>query len=244
MAGDIMQDKTVKEALEGVPADAVHNHALMGSFIRARFKLDELTNGLIDAIKTWFPGNIYVIEVLLAAGAHIDGKQQDKIAWREYYVEGCDGIPCSAPIFAAVKYPNVLALLIARGANIHLQGVYPEHENWNFPLHEAIECGPIESVELLIKAAAQVNAKAKWENTPLHRAATRNNLPAVRMLLAHGADPSIVDHLGFTPYKFAQCVARTTDEAEETARRIGCLLNSSQGTGTTRYWPNYGPPPE
>lgn len=49
--------------------------------------------------------------------------------------------------------------------------------------------------------------------TPLHRASYSNNVPLVKLLLAHGADPNAVTEFGWTPvhsacqWTNAECVA-------------------------------------
>lgn len=47
--------------------------------------------------------------------------------------------------------------------------------------------------ELLIKHGANVNAMDLWQFTPLHEAASKNRVEVCSLLLAHGADPTIVN---------------------------------------------------
>lgn len=58
---------------------------------------------------------------------------------------------------------NILKLLITNGADIEIKDIDNET-----PLFAAIEIGNVETVELLVKAGANVNAKSEKGYTPLH----------------------------------------------------------------------------
>lgn len=70
-------------------------------------------------------------------------------------------------------------------------------------LVRAAEQNSYEAVALLIKLGFDVNARSR--TAPLHAAAMRGNLPVIRLLLDHGADPNIHD-TGYyaTPAGWAQ----------------------------------------
>jgi len=55
----------------------------------------------------------------------------------------------------------------------------------------AAEQGSYDAVALLIELGWGVNARSR--TTPLHEAAMRGNLPVIRLLLEHGADPNLRD---------------------------------------------------
>src|SRR5262245_2456533 len=60
--------------------------------------------------------------------------------------------------------------------------------------------GDIAKTKLLVQAGADVNAKSKLGRTPLIIAsATAGNLETIRLLLAKGADPKLVDENGDGP---------------------------------------------
>ena len=58
-------------------------------------------------------------------------------------------------------------------------------------LVRAAEQDSYEAVALLIELGFDVNARSR--TAPLHEAAMRGNLPVIRLLLDHGADPNIRD---------------------------------------------------
>jgi hypothetical protein len=58
-------------------------------------------------------------------------------------------------------------------------------------LVRAAEQGSHEAVALLIELGFDVNARSR--TAPLHEAAMRGNLPVIRLLLDHGADPNVHD---------------------------------------------------
>ena len=55
--------------------------------------------------------------------------------------------------------------------------------NMATPLHLAATAGDIETVEMLLKFKANVEAKNMSHETPLHKAALFNNVPVIDLLL-------------------------------------------------------------
>ena len=64
------------------------------------------------------------------------------------------------------------------------------------PLHYCVENNLLEGVPILVDAGADVNIRAlkDYKPTPIHHAIAHDNLPMVKMLLAHGADPYCLIH--------------------------------------------------
>lgn len=109
----------------------------------------------------------------------------------------------SSELFESIEQHNLSRLreLLATGVDPNIG--HPDAPAW-VPLKAAIEeltdNGPIEAVILLLQYGADVDGGREPGNaTPLLVAAMNNQLEAVRLLLAAGADPQIRDDEGETP---------------------------------------------
>lgn len=71
-------------------------------------------------------------------------------------------------------------------------------------LHGAAQNGACETMEWLLARGAQVNARDAEGSTPLIQAAVSGNLPAVRLLIEHGADLKLRDTHGKSAVDFAR----------------------------------------
>jgi N-acyl-D-amino-acid deacylase len=107
---------------------------------------------------------------------------------------------------AARKYGNskTVKLLIDKGADAK-----ESNERGLTPIQMAAVCGDLDSVKLLVEAGADVNDFTVVPDlgqlivrTPLGWAAYRNDVPTVRYLLEHKADPNKMTPLG-TPLTWA-----------------------------------------
>ncbi|PYH34294.1 ankyrin repeat domain-containing protein [Aspergillus neoniger CBS 115656] len=106
-------------------------------------------------------------------------------------------------------------------------------------LHRFAEGGNLELVKLMLSRGADINAKGRYDRTPLFIAAKRKHHQVVQALLEAGADTSAKDTYGDTPLK-----AATIFGGPDVLR---CLLNSGQYTpealleafeqGMKCYWP-------
>jgi ankyrin repeat protein len=75
------------------------------------------------------------------------------------------------------------------------------------PLHSAVaaadQAAALTIAEALLQAGANANARQEGGFTPLHEAALNGNVPLIRLLLAHGADPSLASDEGQRPVDLA-----------------------------------------
>lgn len=72
------------------------------------------------------------------------------------------------------------------------------------PMHEAIESGDYEIVEILLRNGALTNTPGQDYKTPLHKAVICQDAQIVKLLLQYGADRDAIDYFGKTPLDYAQ----------------------------------------
>ena len=101
-------------------------------------------------------------------------------------------------IHKAVEEGNIEAVkkFLAAGIDVNAKAFI----TGSTPLHIA---ATKEVVELLIAKGADVNAKDKYDMTPLHPAAGRGHKEVVELLIAKGADVNAKDEDGDTPLDWA-----------------------------------------
>ena len=100
-------------------------------------------------------------------------------------------------------------------------------------LHAAAGASGVVEVEVLLKAGADVNAKDKDGDTPLHAAAGDNSSPAVlEVLLKAGADVNAKDADGNTPLHGA-AFNNSSPEVLEVLLKAGADVNAKDTIGRT-----------
>jgi uncharacterized protein len=113
--------------------------------------------------------------------------------------EAVDAKIYAPPLVLAANRPDVLELLLARGANPR-----EADESCKTPLMCALENGNADSVRVLLKNGADMNARARLEQreflsvgpTALEYAAGRCTAEIINLLLANGADVTAKDSHG------------------------------------------------
>jgi ankyrin repeat protein len=93
----------------------------------------------------------------------------------------------STPLHCAAwkGYPEIVELLIKRGADIHLEN---QNDHWGgTPLHCAAHGNQKAVAELLIRAGADVNSRSFKGTTPLQETAAHKATAVARLLREHGA---------------------------------------------------------
>ena len=71
--------------------------------------------------------------------------------------------------------------------------------NGDTALLEAASGGDMAAVNFLLSRGAYVNARGRFDRSPLYRAAFAGHVDVVRALLEAGADPRLYDSEGITP---------------------------------------------
>ena len=71
-------------------------------------------------------------------------------------------------------------------------------------MHDAVDYGNVDIVNILIKAGADVNAQDIGKNTPLMHLAYNSQIDVAKALLEAGADPTIKNKGGANPIKAAK----------------------------------------
>ena len=85
------------------------------------------------------------------------------------------------------------------------------------PLHKAVRRGDIIEVKNLIKKGADVHAKDRFEDTPLHIASKRkSNVEMAKLLIEKGANVYAKDNKGVTSLDYA----RKTGNLDEMPSRV------------------------
>jgi ankyrin repeat protein len=133
-----------------------------------------------------------------------------------------DGIGRSPLIAAATSHiPGAVQLLLRNGVEVHTATILPAGAATRTPnnikngppnnsgvtsLHNAAAFGPVESVRLLLKAGAEVNARDSRNMSPLFFALASEHpaIEIVRVLISAGADVNTPDSSGDTPLDWAE----------------------------------------
>ena len=127
--------------------------------------------------------------------------------------------------------PLPVALLLSSGAEANLPSD-PDGEGCP-PLLVAASHGRFESVVLLLRAGANVNATDVWGNSALFKSASGNHIETARRLLEYGADANQANNCGATPLQHA-ALCGYTDMAK--------LLLDGGALADARGDPNQLPP--
>ena len=99
------------------------------------------------------------------------------------------------------------AILITIIATVMLVGCGPSVD-----IHQAAKDGNIEAVKQHLAASVDVNAKDRFNKTPLYRAASAGRSEIVRVLIANGAGVNVKDAKGETPLDEAERIIEDTTD--------------------------------
>jgi ankyrin repeat protein len=136
-----------------------------------------LPGGESPLMAALYRGHLGVVDALIEAGAHLD-------------------------VFAAAATGRLAEL--RRAMSPETVNTYA-YDGWT-PLHLAAFFGQLEAAKVLLDAGANVRAVSSnsLKNTPLHAATAGKHAAVALALIAHGADPTVVDAGGYTPLRIAQ----------------------------------------
>jgi hypothetical protein len=97
-----------------------------------------------------------------------------------------------------------LCLLLALALALPLAAFAQDKQKLNEDLWEAVRHGDAATVKSLLDKGADVNARGRYQMTPLFKAAERGDAEIIRLLLERGADVTVKDTFyGATPLTWA-----------------------------------------
>ncbi len=96
----------------------------------------------------------------------------------------------SFPLVPLAENLLLIQAMLTHGANVHAR--YGEMT----ALQDAADAGRWHTVELLLQHGADATCQGELGTTPLRTAISKDSISAVRLLLAHGANPNVQDGEG------------------------------------------------
>jgi len=144
----------------------------------------------------WY-GNKEIAEMLIANGAKVnvrDNHNQTPLYWA-----------------AAATHKDIVEMLVANGAKVNIR----DDSFGRTPLHNAVmdshklspDSNRSQIAAILLAKGADVNAKDKEGNTPLHFATQQGHTKTIEILIANGADVEAKDGNGRTALHIAEKMA-------------------------------------
>lgn len=106
----------------------------------------------------------------------------------------------NSAIVHALEAENIqlVSFLVKKGADVNAKSVGVEC----YPLYMAAASNDANAVNFFLSKGAEINAKTYEDWTALHAACNRHYEKIIRLLIQKGADISVEDDMGSTPFKF------------------------------------------
>ena len=117
---------------------------------------------------------------------------------------------------------DIVRLLVEKGAELNRPG-------WTV-LHYAAADGNVELLQYLLDQHAYIDAESPNRTTPLMMAARHENIDAVRLLVAAGADPTVRNQTGFDAARYLES-HRMTEEARWMREQAEAFARRYRGPG-------------
>ena len=132
------------------------------------------------------------------------------------------------------KQLHCAAYLIQQGADVNLGNL---HDGIT-PLHDAAREGDRDVVAFVLQKGAQVDSMSDKGTTPLMRAAVGGSVPAIRCLIAFGADVTLKDKAGATAERFAVKYGNNEarDVLKERARVLELVAWHKEAVREAAFW--------
>jgi ankyrin repeat protein len=107
------------------------------------------------------------------------------------------------PLHLAVRLQSTEEVTLVRTLLSNAADLEPVDQDDDTALHLAVSYATTDSIELLLRAGANVNVQNKRGKTPLHRAIERDSLLVAEMLLNYHANATVLDTDGKSPLGLA-----------------------------------------
>jgi ankyrin repeat protein len=167
--------------------------------------------GLSAVLQAQYRGRDDIVAVLLEAGPELDLFEASALGNRDRAAAALDADPDQVSAWSpdgftalhlAVFFGHgpTARMLIARGADVQAVSRNPMEV---MPLHSAAAGRSRASVEAVLDADVDVDARSHGGFTALHDAAQNGDRAIVELLLERGADPDATDERGRTPRALA-----------------------------------------
>ncbi|MGA2854740.1 MAG: ankyrin repeat domain-containing protein, partial [Verrucomicrobiota bacterium] len=216
--------------------------------------------GMTPIIRAALSGQVEVLDKLLKAGAKPDieddsGRTALIFAAGRANVDFVKALLAAkanpnagksgeTPLFAAVRQPEMMKLLLSAGASPNVKT-----DNGGTPLLSAIQNSQFESAALLVQNGADVNTANDNGMTPLHMAVWAQNIPIISLLLSNKVDINIRHpsgrtalamskeaETGFRPFEPGKYGGSSRQLDQETARKISALLREHGALDNLPEW--------